>query len=75
VIFSSIRPAAQVSYNASRPGPDGWANEPNGMRDRSLIWLALGGIAIWVVVGYPPARETVFQTARHIAREVSAVFK
>jgi hypothetical protein len=46
----------------------------NGMKDKSLIWLAAGGIALWVVVGYPPAREALFQTARHIVKEISAVF-
>jgi hypothetical protein len=46
----------------------------NGMKDKSLIWLAAGGIALWVVVGYPPAREALFQTASHIVKEISAVF-
>jgi hypothetical protein len=45
------------------------------MKDKSLIWLAAGGVAIWVVVAYPPAREAVFQTARHVVREIVAVFK
>jgi hypothetical protein len=45
------------------------------MKDKSLIWLAAGGIFIWVVVGYPPAREALFQTARHIARDLSALFR
>jgi hypothetical protein len=44
------------------------------MKDKSLIWLAAGGIAIWVVVAYPPAREALFQTVRHIVRDVSAIF-
>jgi len=45
------------------------------MKDKSLIWLAAGGIALWVFVGYPPAREALFQTARHIVRDVSAIFR
>jgi hypothetical protein len=47
----------------------------NGMKDRSLIWLAAGGIALWVVVGYPPAREAIFQTVRHIVRDISDAFR
>jgi hypothetical protein len=46
----------------------------NGMKDKSLLWLAAGGIALWVVVGYPPAREALFQTIRHIVRDISDVF-
>jgi hypothetical protein len=46
----------------------------NGMKDKSLLWLAAGGIALWVVVGYPPAREALFQTLRHIVKGISDVF-
>jgi hypothetical protein len=44
------------------------------MKDKSLLWLAAGGIALWVVVGYPPAREALFQTIRHIVKDISDVF-
>jgi hypothetical protein len=45
------------------------------MKDKSLIWLAAGGIALWVFVGYPPAREALFQTTRHVVKAISEVFR
>jgi hypothetical protein len=45
------------------------------MKDRSLIWLAVGGIALWVLVGYPPAREALFQTSRHIGKAIAEIFR
>lgn len=63
----------ELQYDKSQPRQDK-GNEWDGMKDRSLLYLAAGGIAIWVIVGYPPAREAVFDAARHIARAVAELF-
>jgi hypothetical protein len=44
------------------------------MKDKSLIWLCAGGIALWVFFAYPPVREQVIQIGRHIWHYFEALF-
>jgi len=40
------------------------------MKDKSIIWMVLGGLVLWVFFGYPPARAFIFNAARVCWTEV-----
>lgn len=44
------------------------------MKDKSIIWLCAGGIALWVFFAYPPVREEVVRIGRSIWNWVDALF-
>jgi len=44
------------------------------MKDKSIIWLCAGGIALWVFVAYPPVRDPIVVEIRHFLNYVAAQF-
>jgi hypothetical protein len=44
------------------------------MKDKSIIWLCAGGVALWVFFAYPPVREEVFRISRHVWNYISGIF-
>lgn len=54
-----------------------WAWTPYNqqrMKDKSLIWLVAGAIALWLFFAYPPAREEVIRIGRSIWNWIEALF-
>jgi hypothetical protein len=45
------------------------------MKDKSIIWLAAFGIAIWIFVAYPPARIATVRTVQNIVNTFLAFFR
>jgi len=44
------------------------------MKDKGIIWITAGGIAIWIFVAYPPFRDAVVRTLRHLMQYVADQF-
>jgi hypothetical protein len=44
------------------------------MRDRSIIWISAGGIALWIFVAYAPVRDPIIRTVRHILNYIADQF-
>jgi len=44
------------------------------MKDRSIIWMSAGGIALWVFVTYAPVRDPIVRTVRHFLSYIASQF-
>jgi hypothetical protein len=44
------------------------------MKDKSIIWLCVAGVALWLFFAYPPIREEVVRVGRHIWNYISSIF-
>ena len=44
------------------------------MKDRSIIWISAGGIALWIFCAYAPVRDPIIHTARNILRDIADIF-
>jgi len=44
------------------------------MKDRSIIWISAGGIALWIFVAYAPVRDPIIRTVKHFLNYIAAQF-
>lgn len=44
------------------------------MKDKSIIWMTAGGIALWILATYAPVRDPIIRTVRHILSFIADQF-
>jgi hypothetical protein len=44
------------------------------MKDKGIIWISAGGIALWIFVTYPPIRDPIVLSVRHFLNYIAAQF-
>jgi len=44
------------------------------VKDKSIIWISAGGIALWVFFTYAPVRDPIVHAIQHIFRYIADQF-
>ncbi len=44
------------------------------VKDKSIIWISAGGIALWIFVTYAPVRDPIVRSVKHILDYIAAQF-
>ena len=44
------------------------------MKDKSIIWMTAGGIALWILATYQPVREPIVEAVKHLWHYIMDIF-
>jgi len=44
------------------------------MKDKSIIWISAGGIALWIFVTYAPFRDPIVRSVMRILHYIASQF-